>query len=89
MSVGLEYRSVVSELSSFRMVTSRKWAWWSESELDGPVERVDMVKEGIQTATIPGPNEEDIINVSPLNPGTARSCTEHTVFKVSQEETGK
>ena len=39
------------------------------SELDGPVERVDMVKEGIQTATIPGPNEEDVhcTTVSPFS----------------------
>ena len=28
------------------------------SEVDGPVERVDGVKEGIQTATIPGQNEK-------------------------------
>ena len=43
-------------------------------ELDGPVERIDMVNECVQAVSITGPDEKYIIYVSPPNPGTAWSC---------------
>ena len=58
-------------------------------ELDGAVEGIDVVKESIQTAAVPSPNEKNVVNVSPSNPGSAWSCSEHTFFKVSHEEASK
>ena len=58
-------------------------------EFNSAVEGIDMVKEGIQAATVPSPNEKHVIYVSPPNPGTARSLTEHAFLKVTHEEASK
>ena len=42
------------------------------SEFDGPVERIDVVNECKEAIFLPGPDEEDIVDVAPPNPRTTR-----------------
>lgn len=42
------------------------------SEFDGPVERIDVVNECEEAIFLPGPDEEDIVDVAPPNPRTTR-----------------
>ena len=34
------------------------------SEFDGPVERIDVVNECVEAIFLPGPDEEDIVDVA-------------------------
>ena len=40
------------------------------SEFDGPMERIEMVNESMEALLLPGPDEEDIVDVTPPNPWT-------------------
>ena len=40
------------------------------SEFDGPVERVDVVTECMEAIFLPGPDEEDVVDVAPPDPWT-------------------
>lgn len=42
------------------------------SEFDGPVKRIDVVNESVEAIFLPGPDEEDIVDVAPPNPWTTR-----------------
>ena len=42
------------------------------SEFDGPVKRIDMVNECVEAIFLPGPDEENIVDVAPPNPWTTR-----------------
>ena len=48
---------------------------WGEirSELDGPVKRIHVVDECVEAVFVAGPDEEDVVNVAPPDPWTARS----------------
>ena len=37
-------------------------------EFDGPVEGIDVVNECMEAIFLPGPDEEDIVDVTPPNP---------------------
>ena len=40
------------------------------SELDGPVERIDVVNEFKEAVFLPGPDEENVVDVAPPDPRT-------------------
>ena len=40
------------------------------SEFDGPVERVDVVNECVEAFFLPGPDEENVVDVAPPDPWT-------------------
>ena len=42
------------------------------SEFDGPVEGIDVVNECMEAIFLPGPDEENIVNVAPPNPWATR-----------------
>ena len=41
------------------------------SEFDGSVERIDVVNECVEAIFLPGPDEEDVVDVAPPDPWTA------------------
>lgn len=47
---------------------------WGEirSEFDGPVERIDVLNEFKEAVFLPGPDEENVVDVAPPDPRTTR-----------------
>lgn len=37
-------------------------------EFDGPVERIEVINKGVEALFLPGPDEENIVDVAPPNP---------------------
>lgn len=59
------------------------------SELDGPVERINMVNKCEKAVFIAGPDEKYIVNVSPPDPRTTGRHSKHLFFKSRHKETGQ
>ena len=54
-------------------------------EFDGFVERIDMVNECMEAIFLPGPDEEDVVDVAPPDPRTTRGGINHLLFQFGHE----